>query len=800
MITLPIQKVSDRDKTAKWFEECATAAISIALNDDNSIALSSERKQINLDLYDGIIDEKELKKHFDTMNIYNDDYTPSFKNFAVIKNKIDLLHGEYLERNEEYGVAVVDFNSLARKEEERIEKLNKTLTDVLTDKISDKEELKKKLKLLRPDRYTSNVEKANNKLLDIIKKSNNVPYLKAEGFRESFILAQAIFHVGVRNGNLFVRKCDSLNTFTVRSGASNDIKDAEIIAEVRYLPVGKIVDEYSEHLSNKQFKQIVAGDVKDGTDLGMSNAEYHLYHQRVEGDDPSGFMVTGGQGKSGTIVDEYGNIRVVDVSWKGFRKLYKKKYYDDNGEVQYDYVSEYYDVDKDKGEELTTRYVTEWYRATVIGKQIVINAVVKEPRVSSVTNPFDSYSGYVGGYFNVGNNRAKSLIDFVAPYIYMINLYYARIEDIASKNMGKIIELDLHNIPEGWTVTKVLRFMKMHGIRVKDSFKAGDRGAAQGKLAGQYNSSSKPLDMEIGNSIMHLMSVIDRAESQIAQITGITPQRLGSIHNRETVGNVERSQVQSSHITEYWFNRYEQIILDLNYLMLTTAKQLVKDGAVFQAVLDDYSYSVFSNNVDGFGESSVSLFPVNSSKYKNLENSIKQAAVQGLHQGQVTMSELIRLFKANNSSDLIVEAQKLEDEKEAKAEKESSQQNEQMSKMEEAKKQGELEKIQLENQHAIMIEEIRAKNKIDLKMLDLQNSNENIDIQHGVDMNSNGIKDDVELIKENIKKGIADDKLELEREKMNINKDLELKKLAIKNKEVLNKFRTFANSSQNSPK
>jgi hypothetical protein len=37
---------------------------------------------------------------------------------------------------------------------------------------------------------------------------------------------------------------------------------------------------------------------------------------------------------------------------------------------------------------------------------------------------------------------------------------------------------------------------------------------------------------------------------EMGEVMGITPQREGQVSNRETVGGVERSVLQSSHITE----------------------------------------------------------------------------------------------------------------------------------------------------------------------------------------------------------------------------------------------------------
>ena len=40
--------------------------------------------------------------------------------------------------------------------------------------------------------------------------------------------------------------------------------------------------------------------------------------------------------------DTAGNVRVVRACWRSRRKIYKRKYYDEDGEVQKDFVDEFY--------------------------------------------------------------------------------------------------------------------------------------------------------------------------------------------------------------------------------------------------------------------------------------------------------------------------------------------------------------------------------------------------------------------------------------------------------------------------
>ena len=61
------------------------------------------------------------------------------------------------------------------------------------------------------------------------------------------------------------------------------------------------------------------------------------------------------------------------------------------------------------------------------------------------------------------------------------------------------------------------------------------------------------LDLTMSNVISEYIQLMDKIEQLAGTISGITEQRQGSISTSELVGNVERSVVQSSHITEPLF-------------------------------------------------------------------------------------------------------------------------------------------------------------------------------------------------------------------------------------------------------
>ena len=136
------------------------------------------------------------------------------------------------------------------------------------------------------------------------------------------------------------------------------------------------------------------------------------------------------------------------------------------------------------------------------------------------------------------------------PYNYLYDAVHDRLNKLMAKNWGKIIQLDLSKVPTGWDIEKWMYYARTNNIAVVDSFKEGNIGAATGKLSGMMQQSSGVLDLEQGNYIQQHINLLEFVKMEMGEAAGISKQREGQVSSSETVGGVERSNLQSSHITE----------------------------------------------------------------------------------------------------------------------------------------------------------------------------------------------------------------------------------------------------------
>lgn len=716
----PRQKVSSNSKTKQWYRDCTIAGVDMAFNENNNIKPTHKNILENFRIYNGERDPEELKKQFDILGKVNSKYSPSFRNFSTIRDRIDELTGEYIEKGVDYVIAALDRDAINQKLEENKERIRQAIKQIYEDdSLQTEAKIKEQLEDVVDFKFMSKAEVAANKVLAYYKKFNRLIEKEIEAFREALITAVSVFKVGIDNNSLKVERCNPESIYAVRNGYSNDIKDSRMIAKVDYLPPGQIVDEYNEYLKESEQKRILKGDSYQGSSWDEDKKK--LTFKSME--DLERFTKDTWFNDGATdVIDKEGNIRVITFTWAGFRLIYKRKYYDENGEVQHDFKSEQYKADKSRGEVLEKRWVREYHESTLIMNDIVCKYGINPYNFNSVHDPMSNISGYVGGYFNVGQQRAKSLIDNVKSYLYLRDMVFARLEDLMAKNMGKVIELDLAALPQGWNPRKVIEYVKKHGVLVKNSFTEGQKGRALGKIAGQYSQGTRVIDAELGISINYMLEFIRLIDDMISRVTGVTPQRLGAIHSRELVGNVERSRIQSSLITEIWFHRFETIILDLYDTMLEMAKLVVDEDDTLQFVLDDMSYEIISKELSHFKNAKFGLFPVNANKYLKLRGVLEQAAINGIANNSMSATQLISLYDSNSMSEMVDKQNQIEKDRtrEARRAQEAQQQADQQ-KIQSAKEY-DIAMKKMEHDFEVELEEIKGKYKVMIEQMKISDN------------------------------------------------------------------------------
>jgi hypothetical protein len=235
---------------------------------------------------------------------------------------------------------------------------------------------------------------------------------------------------------------------------------------------------------------------------------------------------------------------------------------------------------------------------------------------------------------------------------------------------------------------------------------------------------------------------MDKIESMLSEISGVSKQREGSISSNELVGNVERSVQQSAHITEPWFWTHNQVKRECLNMLLNTAKWAWKDGSKthLQYILDDATRA-FLTLSDNFPYEDFDIFVDDSTKnQQNIE--FLRSLIQPAMQNGASLLDVVEIFTNDNTTMIRNKLEEIEQKR-----------MEQQQAMEEAQAQREQQMIQMQNE--VKEEELMIKEaEMDLKKYEIDSNNATkitvaqLNAYRGaedMDQNNNGIPDPMEI-------------------------------------------------------
>jgi hypothetical protein len=656
-INLPEQRLPYIRKTKEWRQRNVDYADKHSFYHNESVRKSLKNKVINLNLYNGVVDVNDIVTLVNPYNVDASFVPDNIPHHPILVPKIDLLVGEELKRKFDWKCIVVNHDAVTSKEEEKKKVLFERITEYLQGSYQE-EELEGKFKELEDYmKYTWQDlrEKMANQILRHYYEEQDFKTIFSMGFKDALIMAEEIYQVENVHNEPILIKLNPLKVHSIRSGNSDRIEDSSLIILEDHWSPGKIVDYFHDQLKPEDIDYILEYSTTTKRASYSDDDNNHTLFRDSQDAINSLFHIAeiNGHYFGSDYTDENGNIRVLRVYWKSLKKIQKVKYYDELGDIEYKIRSEDYILNKDLGEESESLWVNEWWEGTKIGKDIYLNMRPNPIQYNKINNPSYCHPGIIGQIYNTNQSKAVSLFDRGKNYQYMYDTIWDRLNKAIATNYGKIANIDLAGIPEGWEIEKWLHFAIVNKIAFRDSFKEGNQGAATGKLAGSFNTGqSSSIDMESGNYIQQHIQLLEFIKMEMGEIVGITKQREGAIHQNETAAGVERSVNQSNHITEYWFYTHEKVKLRVLAAFLETAKIALKgNNKKVQHILDDQTIQLLNIDGDSFSEADYGLVCTNSTKSQELEQALKQYAQAFLQNGG-SLSAIMDIYFSPSLSDM----------------------------------------------------------------------------------------------------------------------------------------------------
>ena len=779
-INLPPQQLPFHRKTKKWRKQIVDWADSKTFFNYSPVRNSVIHKKINYDLLNGKLHMQDLEMVINPENQSAGFIPDKIQHYPIMNSKLNVLRGEESKRVFDFRVIITNPNSISEIENAKKEELLQRLQQMMANSAQSEEEFNQELEKLN-DYFTYEWQDYReiraNALLNHYVKEYNMPLLFNNGFMDAMTVGEEIYQCDIVGGEPVIMKVDPLKIRIFKSGYSNKIEDADMIILEDYWSPGQIIDTFYDVLTQKDIEYIekapytlgqASADSMDNIDDRAGFVNNYMVGDEITSQegffwDPLG--TADGVNSSLLPFDMVGNIRVLRVYWKSRRRIKKVKSYDpETGEEIFNFYPETYVIDKDSGEEEQILYINEAWEATKIGEKIYVNMRPRVVQYNKLSSPSRCHFGIVGSIYNLNGNRPFSLVDMMKNYNYLYDVIHDRLNKFMAKNWGKILRLDIAKIPKGWNIEKWMYYAKANGLAVEDSFREGNIGAATGKLAGAMNNASSGIiDAEFGNSIQSQINLLEFIKMEMSDVAGISRQREGQISNRETVGGVERATLQSSHITEYLFIQHDDVKKRALECFLETAKIALKGRSKkFQYILSDSSMRVMDIDGDEFAESDYGLLVDNGQGTQELSQKLDMLAQAALQNQTLSFSTIMKLY---NSSSL-AEKQRIVENDERKIQERNAQAQQQQLEVQQQeaqmKQEAEIAKMQLEdtlnqrdNETKILVAQIAASVKV--------NQGDTDGIQEPMSEEAR------EKLKEQIRQFNA--KLELDRERLNFDKD-----------------------------
>lgn len=793
----PLQRLPMSKKTQDWKEACVDyiAGHSQGSSRDGNNRSRKEEMQTYYDLYNSIYSEKDLK--YVTNPFKQQDGFPAMaQDYNIIKPKIDLLLGEETKRP--FNFRVVHTSDIATSEIQ--DKAKQMIVDYIQATIMSKlgpeeqaryQEALQSGEIMTPEQIQKYISKDYKDIAEItayhslnyLKNKLNITHEFFKGWKDALIGGEEIYYVGIVNGEPCLQRINP-----IYFDYDSDTSDLEFIHEAQWccyemiMSLTEVYDRLYDKMSEKQLNELL--DMMDDRSKGGVTPEVRktsLDYPHIKTHSINGF--------SSNPFEEADNIHVWHCCWKSLKKIgFVNIINPETGMPEEYQVDETY---KETGNELDVewKWIIEVWEGYRIGQDLYVGIQPVEYQHISADNPNAQRLPYTGVIYNNTNSRPRSLVSMMKPLQYMYIVLWYRLELAMARDKGKVVTMDITQIPKSMNidVAKWMHYLSALGVNFVNPYEEGwDIPGREGGKPSQFNQISA-LDLTMANTIDQYINLMDKIESMLSEISGVSKQREGSISSNELVGNVERSVVQSAHITEPWFWVHNQVKKECLTMLLDTAKHAWKDNKTsIQYVLDDATRAFLTLSDDFFYED-MDIFVEDTTKNQQQIEALKNLMQPAMQNG-ASLLDIAEIITMDNVTMIRSKLEEIEQKR-----------MEQQQAMEQAQAEREQQMAQIQNE--IKEEELMLKEaEMDLKKYEIDSNNATkitvaqLNAYRGaenMDQDGSGVPDVIEIGKQAIEQqkvnsDIASKQFEFNNKKreMEMKREIENKKIELEKQKM----------------
>ena len=701
---IPRQKLPLSKKNKKWREECVDAFINLS---NSGIGYNNKKDDIKAlyDYYNGIIEDADYSYVLKPYGKSRKNFPSKMRNYPIIKPIIDLLLGEKSKRPLNYTVTVQNADTTTIKEQAKSQAIFMNLQlhfmqavqnqgqdmGMSPEQQQQENPMPQHIAEMFESSYVDQRALLGQKALNFIFQDQEV-YDKIQKAWFHYLVAGEVYtHRGVRNGEPFY---EILNPIDVDYDLDPDlefVEDGDWAIVRKYVHASTVIDHYYDSLSEQQVLEL--------EEPRHSESDVSFLYAHSSNKDANSFRNR--------------LVEVVNVYWKSRKRIGFLAYMDPmTGTIEEQEVPDGFRLPaelKEAGAKIEWKWINEVWEGTRIDGRFYININPIANQRLSLDNPSRCKLPINGRRYSDVNAKNISLVKLGIPYQLNYNIYKYRLELAIARSKDIIAQFDINMIPKKWDMDKFMYYVEGTGIAWVDYNKEGIQ------LNPQHQSV---LDMSI-KTIEQYIALLESILVEWEKISGVSRQRQGEIGAYEGKATSQQAILQSSHITEDLFRKFERMEQRDLQALLDYSKEAWITGKKGTFVMPDGTIEFLSVNPLEYMESNYGIFVSDAGKDQERLEAVKTLSQAMLQNGvQVsTIAEMLETTSLPQLKDKMKRAEKTQQELEQAQQQAQEQAQQQLQKMQQeaeaAKQEAESLEKEKDRQTQIEIALINAESKKD---------------------------------------------------------------------------------------
>lgn len=680
--------LSQKDK--EWREETVESIYDMSVFSGYSPYGYSDEKRLMLkayQYYNGQIDDSDYTHVTEPYGEKRDNFPAKINNYPIIKPVVDLLLGEKAKRPFDFTVKVANDDVVTNKTQEKNRMIRERLQEEFLQELErmgypvnsmSQEDLPPIQEMVETfeHEYRDGRATIGQAGLEYIIESEDVRRKILEGWFHWLVAGMVVSKVDVISDEVIYDILNPLQVDYDKSPETTFIEDGDWAAHRKLVHASDVIDQFYDELTPAQIDRLEEGGRN-------SQGEFLIWSNE--------FLDTKNRDYEGRLIE------VIEVFWKSRKKIGIVTYEDEYGMMQEMEVDE--DYETQEGEEVEWYWVNEVWQGYRIDGDIYLRVEPMGMQRGSINNPSKCKLPINGRRYSDVNSENISLAMLGIPYQITYNIYKYRLETAIAKSKDVIAQLDINMIPDDWTMDEFMYYVDATGIAWVDYSDENFQPSPQHQSV---------LDMSI-QVIQDYIALLESLLAEWERLSGITRQRQGQIGPYETKKGAEHAIVQSSHVTEDYFMKYNQFEERDLAALLDASRWAWVNGKRGTYFLPDGSEKYLE--VDGIEhmESEYGVFLSNSREDLQKNETLKNLA-ESLVQNGTPLSEIIEVLDAESTADLKQKIKKAEEsrlELQSRIQQMEMQQQQAETQMKQREIEAEMQMNKRDNDTKILIEQMK---------------------------------------------------------------------------------------------